>query len=165
MAYDRVNALAAAVLAAVVAEFDLAEVDLPARRFTTAGLVYYDAEQLSVSLIRMIGVDPDGGLGTESGEPLRCLHWPAAQFEVMLLRCAPGIVTLPNGSVRAPDPAAMQAHGARLGEDLMIATRGIVRGYRADAFGAGPTLVFNGWDPVGEADLTGGALRVTVGLV
>lgn len=164
-AYDRVNVLAAAVLAAVVDEFDLAEVVLPERRFTTAGVVYYDAEQLSVSLIRMIGVDPDGGLASETGEPLRCLNWLAAQFEVMLLRCAPGIITLPNGTVRAPSSADMQSHGNQLGQDMMIATRGIVRAYRADAFGAGPTMVFNGWDPVGEADLTGGALRVTIGLV
>lgn len=163
--YDRVTTLAEAVLAAVVDEFATAEIDLPARRFTTAGVVYYDAEQLSVSLIRMLGVDPEGGLAAESSEPLRCLNWLAAQFEVMLLRCAPSIVTLPNGTVRAPTAEAMQQHGGQLGRDMMITTRGIVNAYRADAFGAGPTLVFNGWDPVGEADLTGGALRVTIGLV
>ena len=166
-AYDKVSELADALLAAVIAEFELAEVELPARRFVTTGTVFYDTEQLSVTLARMHGVDTEGGGAPagQSSDALRCLVWTAAEFEVMLLRCAPTFETFVTGTIAVPSVDVVRDHGRRIARDAAIMQRGIVRAYRADAFGMGPTAALTGWEAVGEADFAGGALRVTLGLV
>lgn len=163
--YDRPWDLTQAVLAAVQAEFALAVVDtpdvaLPARQFCTTGVVVYDAEQLSVTLIRMYGQSGDDG--AETDEPTRCLAWRGAEFEILLLRCAPQIDVLISGEVRAPSAEAYSSFGELVAGDAMRVTRGLLRAYRAETFGVGPVMSLGKWESVGEGDLGGGALRVRI---
>lgn len=167
MAYDRTNVTAAAVLAAVVAEFALAAVDLPDRRYYTSGNVYYDAEQLSVTFVRSVNANEVDGKGTASqhNDVLRSLVWRVGEFEIMLLRCAPQIEVLMNGEVRAPKVSVQESYGVAAMADSEIIQAGLRRAARAGSFGEGPILVIGDYSMVGEGDLGGGALRCFVSLV
>jgi len=165
--YSRAWDLTELVLGAVQAEFALAEVALPARQFATSGIVIYDTEQLSVSLLSMGGADLDGGQGTagEEAGPQRCVSWRGIELEVMLLRCAPTVDVMVSGELRAPDADEQAASGQLIAKDASIITSGLLRAHQADTFGMGPTMSLQRWDAVGDADLTGGAMRLRLGLI
>ncbi len=165
--YSRPWDMTLAVLAAVQAEFTLAAVALPDRQFATSGMVIYDAEQLSVSLVRMSGAELHGEMGPAgtSQYPQYATSWRAADFEVMLLRCAPLIDVLVSGELRAPSIADQAAHGQAVAQDAQVITQGLLRAWGTDNFGPGPNIALGAWQAVGESDLTGGMMTVRIGLV
>ena len=167
--YDRTWILAQAVMAAVVAEFALAAaadpscttIALPELQYISNGDVPGDCELLAVALNRVYGVSMAQGMPTEEVAAQMCTHWRAAVFEIVLMRCAP--IMDESATV---DFALVQESGEQVMRDGQIITRGILRAYRADAFGIGPTLAFEDWASiVAEGGLVGGRLNVRIGLL
>lgn len=152
--------LCVAVLAAIQTEFTTRARPLPPRQFATTGVVIYDAEQLSVTLIRLFGME-----GGEAEYVQQCTVWRGAEFEVMLLRCAPTVQQMVDGSVRAPTAAQQSTYGELVATDAQVITLGLLAGFRAGSFGLGPTLTLGSWSATNEADLGGGALRFKLSLV
>jgi hypothetical protein len=82
------------LLAAVVAAFDTAGIELPERRAVVAGnpgLIAWDCEQLTVALA---GISTGGGAGAitlmpQSGSPAGMALTRLATWSVQIVRCAP----------------------------------------------------------------------------
>lgn len=150
------------ILAAIQARYATDAVPLPARQFVTAGLVIYDAEQLSVTLIRQFGIDDNGA---EGDHVQRCLVWRGAEYEIMLLRCAPTVDMMANGEIRAPSAVDYEAYGALVSGDAARIVQSLLDALDADWFGMGPVLTLESWNATNEADLGGGVMRMKLSLV
>lgn len=164
--YSRPWDLANLVLAAIVAEFALADVELPGVQFVSNGDVPQDDELLAVALNRMYGVSMSAGVPAEEVAAQRCTMWRAAQYEIVLVRCAPVIEDHPIAGNPRARYNLVEESARQVMYDGMIVTRGILRAYRAETFGLGPNLAFEDWaalEPTGG--IVGGRLLVRIGLV
>lgn len=169
MSYEKTWELAQAVMTAVVDEYTLAAaaepscdtIGLPELQYISNGDVPGDCELLAVALNRVYGVSLTQGHPNEEVAAQMCTHWRAAAYEIVLLRCGPIMDDSAN-----VDFALVQESGRQVMRDSQIITRGVLRAYRADAFGVGPTLAFEDWASiVSEGGLVGGRLVVRIGLV
>lgn len=170
--YTKAATVAQQVLDAIIAEYATAAVALPDRRFWTSGAVFYDAEQLSVTMIRYTNASQftnEGAAGSDR-EVIRpagpgSLLWRVYWFEAMIIRCAPTIVTMSNGGVRAPTPEVQQAFGQVALRDAEIIQLAIHHAAVNEVFGIGPIVNLGEWDAVGEGDLAGGLLHFQISMV
>jgi hypothetical protein len=161
-------------MAAVVAEFELAaaaepyrtDIALPPTRFVSNGDIPADSELLAVALNRMWGVSLTGGMPNEEVAALQCVNWRAASYEIVLMRCAPTPDEHPYEGQPTVNYSLVEESARQVMRDGQIMTRGIVRAYRADAFGVGPNLALEDWaSVVSEGGLVGGRLLVRIGLL
>lgn len=96
------------VLARVVATFDVAQVDLPSRRYIWFGPTVVDCEQVTVSLLQHYLGSP----GDEASAPQPC-HGPRSiVLSVQVVRCTP-TMTKTGAAPRATDMATYARSRAR----------------------------------------------------
>lgn len=121
MIYD----LGAQVLAVIEAAYATAGVDLPDRRYVTAGAVAYDCEQLVVSLTRMY---PGIAFLEDPAAPvLKATLLRSVTFAVHLVRCIP---TLTEGKTTVwPTPAALNASGEQILQDAYLLPTSVVKAW------------------------------------
>ena len=145
---------------ACVAAFASAAVDLPSRRYTTAGDILWDNEQFTVTFVSLFR--HGGSIGSPLTDPVQCDLFTAAVFEIMLLRCAPHIT---DQSAVLPPPAEFEAYGDRLLSDIDIVINAIYTAWSVGDFGVGPMLAFETAETIGpEGELGGFTMRVRVGI-
>jgi hypothetical protein len=97
-----VGALMQHILDKIVAVFDQAQVDLPARRYIHIGATAHDCEQLTISFLQMYAGPP----GIRANEPQKCNSPRTAVFTVQLVRPAP----LPEGRTQPPSIQSFYSH-------------------------------------------------------
>lgn len=162
--YDHAVDIAHAALAGVIAEYQAANIAPPSVSYVSTGDVAHDGEQLTVSVVRMFGVDPDGGFPSEGTGPLMCTWWRGVEVAVTHLRCAPtGKVVA--GNVLTPEVTEHQKSAEQVLRDAIVCTRGLVRAYRDGSFGEGYSFTLSDWTAISaEGGLIGGLARARVGL-
>lgn len=145
---DRLGELAGALLDVVEAAAATHAVELPSRRFVTAGAVAWDCPLLAVSIVDVARGQPSAPAGSQANRQSDTF---AATLEIVLLRMVPA----PSEDGTAPTTAKMIASGAQLARDGWLVTVGIAGGVRTlegcssvaqtTAMGVGPDGGLGGW--------------------
>lgn len=165
MVSERPWVLAKALLQAVEDGFAQRNVELPARRFVSNGLVALDDELLAVSVLGLYGIPNEGPMSAEAVRPINCLSWRGGQFEIALLRCAPGGAQDAVGYM-PPTPIQLEASARDVLRDASLITQSVLDAYQSDAFGMGANLALERWTSLGpDGSLVGGRLLLRIGLV
>lgn len=164
--YTKAHRLAEALLDAIVDEFTKVDVGLPALRFVSNGSIPFDTELLAVALNRIYGTSASGPPDEASLGERPHTHWRSAQFEVVLMRCAPVFDDNPLDAQPAINMRQLAASALRTMTDPLIMTQGILNAYQGGLFGAGVNLAFEDWAALGpEGALVGGRMMVRIGLL
>jgi hypothetical protein len=167
------EATARRLLAAVVACFDDADVDLPARRYVAPGaaeLVAHDCEQVTVALVQTYA-----GLPASAGQQLVPTpahpgrqHLPTGVFEVAIVRCAPTA----DDDGEPPDAEDLDDAGAAFLADAALLLQAAQAGVRSGVFtsdtpGSQPSSAANGpVIPIGpEGGFVASRIQVSVQLI
>lgn len=159
---DQGWARATATLGAIGDHFAAHGVELPARRYVSAGDIAFDCDQLTVTLVSYYGTN--GDVSVQTAQPMRCNTLRGTLFEVMLLRCAPTIEGTPEHP-KLPDPAELETYGRLIMNDAEMLEAAIVDAWGNGVYGDGPNLVIENYDTVGPiGGLGGGFLRFRVGM-
>lgn len=150
--------LGADVLAAVVGAYADADVDLPDRRYVTAGLPVDDCEQAVVWLGRLFTGLPH----TEVTDPEHVGFARTLEMGVRVTRCVPAVDEQGN----APPASEIDAAGAAVATDLWVLPQGLIARRAAGEFLAacqnlviGNCVAFEWSGGLGGAELT---IRVQV---
>lgn len=163
--YDRIRTIADQLLAAIVDHYEAENVELPELRFVSNGTIPYDGELLSVGAARLFGLSAGGdGVAGEGIAPLRCYRWSAVQFEVVLLRCSPTPPDNPYDDQPQVNPDDVEANASDVYRDAEMVTHALVLAAKNGDLGEGANLALEDWNIVGEGGLSGGVMRVRVGM-
>jgi len=150
-----------AVLATIEQYYADSEIELPDRREVAAGVVPYDCEQLSVSLIGHYNIGrASGAPGSTVEIMVEGLSWYGSLMEVVLVRCAP-IISQDGSGIVMPTVAEIEDYGERIGRDALMLPDALYWGWQEGRFGEQPGMALEDWTAVGPlGDLGGGSLRV-----
>lgn len=139
--YDKSEAIAQAVLDAVVARYATESLTLPTRRLIGYPGMPLDCEQLAVLTPRMYQVGHADGPAAEAVYAQRCVYWAGVEAEVILTRCTPQ-PRVTGTTMKEVPVSQVEDFASTFMKDPHVIAKGIRDARAADDLGLGANLVF-----------------------